>query len=197
MITIGQQFKADKAEHTKNKALINQMTPENQAYDDTFVASLYAPDQLSGKDSQSLPDILETVRADILLAQKTQQAAETYFGMPAETLAKQFIDALPQKTLRQKIKRQGLISAYLAVIFAIIFLTPWFGGGLTPQNIGLFTLTLLLNLCLLYVNLYVPSWLLTLYPQKSSQGRTRLTTYLTAGISALFLIVILIVKQLL
>ncbi|MCJ2000000.1 membrane hypothetical protein [Lactococcus piscium] len=193
MITIGQQFKADKAEHTKNKALINQMTPENQAYDDTFVASLYAPDQLSGKDSQSLPDILETVRADILLAQKTQQAAETYFGMPAETLAKQFIDALPQKTLRQKIKRQGLISAYLAVIFAIIFLTPWFGGGLTPQNIGLFTLTLLLNLCLLYV----PSWLLTLYPQKSSQGRTRLTTYLTAGISALFLIVILIVKQLL
>lgn len=193
MITIGQQFKADKAEHTKNKALINQMTPENQAYDDTFVASLYAPDQLSGKDSQSLPDILETVRADILLAQKTQQAAETYFGMPAETLAKQFIDALPQKTLRQKIKRQGLISAYLAVIFAIIFLTPWFGGGLTPQNIGLFTLSLLLNLCLLYV----PSWLLTLYPQKSSQGRTRLTTYLTAGISALFLIVILIVKQLL
>ena len=193
MITIGQQFKADKAEHTKNKALINQMTPENQAYDDTFVASLYAPDQLSGKDSQSLPDILETVRADILLAQKTQQAAETYFGMPAETLAKQFIDALPQKTLRQKIKRHGLISAYLAVIFAIIFLTPWFGGGLTPQNIGLFTLTLLLSLCLLYV----PSWLLTLYPQKSSQGRTRLTTYLTAGISALFLIVILIVKQLL
>lgn len=193
MITIGQQFKADKAEHTKNKALINQMTPENQAYDDTFVASLYAPDQLSGKDSQSLPDILETVRADILLAQKNKQAAETYFGMPAETLAKQFIDALPQKTLRQKIKRQGLISAYLAVIFAIIFLTPWFGGGLTPQNIGLFTLSLLLNLCLLYV----PSWLLTLYPQKSSQGRTRLTTYLTAGISALFLIVILIVKQLL
>ena len=142
MTTIGQQFKA---EHTKNKALIDQMTPENQAYDNTFMASLYEPYQLSGKDSRSLPDILETVRADILLAQKTQQAAETYFGMTAETLAKQFIDALPQKTLKQKIKVQGLISAYLAVIFAIIFLTPWFGGGLTPQNIGLFTLTLLLN----------------------------------------------------
>ena len=117
MTTIGQQFKA---EHTKNKALIDQMTPENQAYDNTFMASLYEPYQLSGKDSRSLPDILETVRADILLAQKTQQAAETYFGMTAETLAKQFIDALPQKTLKQKIKVQGLISAYLAVIFAII-----------------------------------------------------------------------------
>ncbi|MCJ1981968.1 hypothetical protein GYN20_07270 [Lactococcus piscium] len=197
MTTIGQQFKVDRAEHIKNKALIDQMTPENKAYDETFMASLYAPYQVSGKDSRSLPDIIETVRADILLAQKNKQTAETYFGMPAETLARQFVDALPQKTLRQKIKRQGLISAYLAVIFAIIFLTPWFGGGLTPQNIGLFTLTLLLNLCLLYVNLYVPSWLLTLYPQKSRQGRTRLTTYLTAGISALFLSIILIVKYLL
>lgn len=197
MTTIGQQFKVDRAEHIKSKALIDQMTPENKAYDETFMASLYAPYQVSGKDSRSLPDIIETVRADILLAQKNKQTAETYFGMPAETLARQFVDALPQKTLRQKIKRQGLISAYLAVIFAIIFLTPWFGGGLTPQNIGLFTLTLLLNLCLLYVNLYVPSWLLTLYPQKSRQGRTRLTTYLTAGISALFLSIILIVKYLL
>ncbi len=197
MTNIGQQFKVDRAEHIKNKALIDQMTPENKAYDETFMASLYAPYQVSGKDSRSLPDIIETVRADILLAQKNKQTAETYFGMPAETLARQFVDALPQKTLRQKIKRQGLISAYLAVIFAIIFLTPWFGGGLTPQNIGLFTLTLLLNLCLLYVNLYVPSWLLTLYPQKSRQGRTRLTTYLTAGISALFLSIILIVKYLL
>ena len=197
MTTIGQQFNVDRAEHIKNKALIDQMTPENKAYDETFMASLYAPYQVSGKDSRSLPDIIETVRADILLAQKNKQTAETYFGMPAETLARQFVDALPQKTLRQKIKRQGLISAYLAVIFAIIFLTPWFGGGLTPQNIGLFTLTLLLNLCLLYVNLYVPSWLLTLYPQKSRQGRTRLTTYLTAGISALFLSIILIVKYLL
>ena len=197
MTTIGQQFKVDRAEHIKNKAPIDQMTPENKAYDETFMASLYAPYQVSGKDSRSLPDIIETVRADILLAQKNKQTAETYFGMPAETLARQFVDALPQKTLRQKIKRQGLISAYLAVIFAIIFLTPWFGGGLTPQNIGLFTLTLLLNLCLLYVNLYVPSWLLTLYPQKSRQGRTRLTTYLTAGISALFLSIILIVKYLL
>ena len=197
MTTIGQQFRADKAEHTKNKALIDQMTPENKAYDETFVASLYAPDQLSGKDSRSLPDIIETARADILLAQKTQQAAETYFGMPAETLARQFVDALPQKTLRQKIKRQGLISAYLAVIFAIIFLTPWFGGGLTPQNIGLFTLTLLLNLCLLYVDLYVPDWLFTLFPQKSHKTRDWIKNYLTAGIATLFLIIILIVKYLL
>lgn len=197
MTTIGQQFKADKAEHIKNKALIDQMTPENKAYDETFVASLYAPYQLSGKDSRSLPDIIETVRADILLAQKTQQAAEYYFGMQAETLAKQFIDTLPQKTLKQKIKRQGLISAYLAVIFAIIFFTPLFGGGLTPQNIGRFTLALLLNLCLLYVDLYVPDWLFTLFPQKSYKTRDWIKNYLTAGIAALFLIIILIVKYLL
>lgn len=197
MTTIGQQFKADKAEHIKNKALIDQMTPENKAYDETFVASLYAPYQLSGKDSRSLPDIIETVRADILLAQKTQQAAESYFGMQAETLARQFIDTLPQKTLKQKIKRQGLISAYLAVIFAIIFLTPWFGGGLTPQNIGHFTLALLLNLCLLYVDLYVPDWLFTIFPQKSHKTRDWIKNYLTAGIAALFLIIILIVKYLL
>ena len=197
MTTIGQLFRADKAEHTKNKALIDQMTPENKAYDETFVASLYAPDQLSGKDSRSLPDIIETARADILLAQKTQQAAETYFGMPAETLARQFIDALPQKTLKQKIKVQGLISTYLLVIFAIIFLTPWFGGGLTPQNIGRFTLALLLNLCLLYVDLYVPDWLFTLFPQKSHKTRDWIKNYLTAGIAALFLIIILIIKYLL
>ena len=87
MTTIGQQFKVDRAEHIKNKALIDQMTPENKAYDETFMASLYAPYQVSGKDSRSLPDIIETVRADILLAQKNKQTAETYFGMPAETLA--------------------------------------------------------------------------------------------------------------
>ena len=117
--------------------------------------------------------------------------------MPAETLARQFIDALPQKTLKQKIKVQGLISTYLLVIFAIIFLTPWFGGGLTPQNIGRFTLALLLNLCLLYVDLYVPDWLFTLFPQKSHKTRDWIKNYLTAGIAALFLIIILIVKYLL
>ena len=79
MTTIGQQFRADKAEHTKNKALIDQMTPENKAYDETFVASLYAPDQLSGKDSRSLPDIIETARADILLAQKNSASSRNLF----------------------------------------------------------------------------------------------------------------------
>lgn len=194
MRTLRQFLKSQQAEHLENRKSLEKMTPDNRAYDDLFVAHLFESYQLSEKDTKTVTDIIANVRADILQAQDKDIAAQDYFGMPAPELARQFIENSPDKKRSQQVKRQLLWPIYFIIFFGILLLSPWLGGGLTPKNIGLFLLLILLNIISWGIGVYLPTWLFKLYPEKQMKDRMRLVNTATISFQVLFIIIILIMN---
>ena len=192
MTTLRQFLKSKQAEHLENREILGKMTPDNQAYDDLFITHLFESYRLSEKDTKTVMDIVDNVRADILQAQYQGLSAQNYFGMPAPVLAREFIENLPDKKRGARIRRQILFPSYLVIFFGILLLSPWLGGGFTPKNIGLFVLLLILNVVSWGIGAYLPTWLFKLYPEKQMNYRMRLVNMVTTGFQVLFIIIILI-----
>lgn len=196
MTILIQFLKSRQAEHIENREILGKMIPDNQAYDEVFITHLFESYRFSEKDTKTIMDIVDNVRADILQAQDNGVSAQEYFGKPASELAREFIENLPNKKRGYQIRREILFPIYLVIFFGILLLSPWLGGELTPKNVGLFLLFLLFNIMSWGIGRHLPTWLFKIYPKKQMKDRVRLVNMLTTGFQVSFIAIILIMMKL-